>query len=396
MSDTTLWRLAHNAQDRLIAFLCRLIQARSFSGEEEQAARLVLNEMQALSYDDVQLDGAGNIIGRLAGKQGSATMLHAHLDIVDPGDVARWSRPPFGGEVADGYVWGRGTSDDKGCIAAQVYAAGLLKQAGLRPAGDVYVAAVGGEESGGLGTRYLARSLRPDLAIIGEPSGNLLRHGHRGRFEFIVTIRGRSAHASAPERGLNPHYSMARFLLALREAPMARNAVFHSNVTPTLAYVDQRSANVIPAELSVHLDWRNAPSETVDDARAIIERILAQTVEPGLSADIAVHERTMRSYTGVEEQVSHNIPSFYLEADDSRVIAARQALELAVGHSVAVGLWAFTTDGGHLASKGIPCLGYGPGEEAMAHVLNECIAIDQVVEATVGYMALALEMGIRL
>lgn len=390
MSDK-LWKLARDAQDRLISFLSRLIQARSLSGEEEQAAHLVLNEMRAFGYDDAYIDGAGNVIGRLAGGPGSSTMLHAHLDIVDPGDVTHWSHAPFGGDIAEGYVWGRGASDDKGCIAAQLYAAGLLKQAGLRPAGDVYIAAVVGEETGGLGTRYLARSLRPDLVIVGEPSGNMLRHGHRGRFEFVVTIHGRSAHASAPERGLNPHYSMARFLLALRDTPMAHNAVFHSNVTPTLAYVDQTSANVIPAELSVHLDWRNAPGEAIDDARNVIERVLAQTIEPGLNASIAVRERTMRSYTGLEDRVSHNISSFYLEADDPRVIAARQAIESAVGHSVPVGLWAFTTDGGHFAHEGIPCVGYGPGEETMAHVLDERIAIEQVVEATVGYMALALK-----
>lgn len=396
MPETKLSSLVQDARERIVDFGQRLLRTPSFSGKEKQIAGLVLNEMQTLGYDEAWVDEAGNVLGKLSGGPGRTTMLHAHMDIVDPGDVSRWSHPPFSGEIAEGYLWGRGSSDTKGCLMAQVYAVGLLREAGLRPAGDVYVAAVVGEEVGGFGSHYLINSFEPtiDVAIIGEPSSNTLRRGHRGRFEFIITMRGRSAHASAPQRGLNPHYPMARFLLALRETPMMRGPIFGgSSVAPTLGYVDQTSSNVIPAEATIHLDWRTTPAETLQNAQAILKRLFAETVEPGIQASVEVRSCPVRAYTGLEMTVRHELPSFCLQRDDPLLVSAEAILEQALGRPVDVGVWTFCTDGGILYAAGVPCIGFGPGEEAMAHVLDERLNIEQMLEATAGYMALALKMG---
>ncbi len=395
MSRTVALRsLVEDARSRIVGFAELLLRTPSLSGHEEQVAQLVQSEMQALGYTWTRVDEAGNVIGRLAGGDGRTTLLHAHMDVVDPGEASRWRYGPFSGQMAEECLWGRGASDTKGSLVAQVYAVGLLREAGLRPAGDVYVSAVVMEETAGLGTRHLLRWLRPDLAVIGEPSGNTLRRGHRGRLELVVTVRGRSAHASAPDQGLNPHFSMARFLLELLQMPMAPDPVFgSSSVTPTLAYVDQTSSNVIPAEVTVHLDWRAVPGETADDARGRLLEILDRTIEPGIQVAVSIRERSLRTYTGLEEILDLNMPGFCLEADDARLLSAQAILEHALGRPVAVDVWTFSTDGGSLSAAGIPCIGFGPGEEEMAHVIDERIDIDQLLEATVGYMALALEMG---
>jgi len=386
--------LVEDARGRILRFAQLVLGTPSLSGHERQVAHLVRSEMEALGYTEMWVDEVGNVIGRLAGGDGHTTLLHAHMDVVDPGEASRWRYAPFSGKIAEGYLWGRGASDTKGAIVAQVYAVGLLREAGLRPAGDVYVSAVVAEESAGPGTRHLLRSLTPDLAIIGEPSGNSLRRGHRGRVEFVVAIRGRSAHASAPDRGLNPHFSMARFLLGLRQMPMVTDPVFGaSTVTPTLAYVDQISSNVIPAQVTVHLDWRTVPGESTDDAHELLERLLAQSLEPGIGAEVSIRRRSLRAYTGLEDTFELSTPGFCLEADDPRLLRAHAILERALARPVGVGVWTFSTDGGFLSDAGIPCIGFGPGQEEMAHVIDERLAIDQLLEATVGYMALALEMG---
>ena len=394
MAEPDLRAIVDSARDRVTGFCQRLVRAQSFTGEEKPTADLVLAEMQALGYASVERDEAGNILGCIPGGPGQSVMLHAHMDVVDPGDVSRWRHPPFGGEIAEGCIWGRGSSDDKGCLAAQVYAAGLIREEGLRPAGDVYVAAAVCEETVGLGTKFMMEYFRPGLAVIGEPSGNTLRRGHRGRFEFIVTMYGRSAHASAPERGLNPHYSMSRFLLALRQAPLVEEPVFGgTSVSPTLYYTDQTGSNVIPAEVTVHLDWRNAPGETVKQAQALVERLVNESLDPGIEATVRIRDRDVRTYTGMEETVHLAMGSFYREADDPLVMRAHHILEGALARPVEVSVWGFCTDGGSVSAAGVPCVGFGPGNEAMAHVLDERIEIEELIEATVGYMALALQLG---
>lgn len=256
------------------------------------------------------------------------------------------------------------------------------------------VAAVVGEEIGGLGTRHLAAEAPPDLAIVGEPSNNTLRRGHRGRFEFVVTFRGRSAHASTPQLGSNPSFTLSRFLLALREAPMARDSDFgDTTAVPTLLYVDQTSSNVIPAATSVHLDWRNAPGETLAQARAVVERIAESSLEPGITVDVNVATRLVSSYTGISETIEHAVTPFWIAADDRRLLAAQAALNSALDRQVPVDIWPFFTDGGFLHAAGVPCIGFGPGDPAMAHVLDERMPVSQLLEATAGYMALALTLG---
>jgi succinyl-diaminopimelate desuccinylase len=385
------------ARGRVVAFCQRLLRAASIPGEEGQVAQAVSSEMQVLGYDEVQVDAAGNVIGCLRGTRGRSRggdrptlLLHAHMDIVDPGDIGRWVHKPYAGDISEGYLWGRGASDTKGALAAQVYGLGLLAEAGFRPAGDVYVVAAVGEEVGGLGTRYLLRSFRPDLAIIGEPSSNTLRRGHRGRFEFVVALRGRSAHASAPQRGLNPLYSLSRFLLALRDAPMASDETFGpSTVSPTLCYVDQQSSNVIPAEAKLHLDWRYAPGQTLDAAHALVQRLANEAAEPGIAVHVGLRDMTARSYTGLEDTIPSAYYPFCTAADDAQLIEAHALLERALARPVSVGVWGFTTDGGHLAAAGVKCIGFGPGDEAMAHVADERLDLEQLVEATTAYMALA-------
>ncbi len=382
--------LVDGARDRVIDFCRRLLSTPSYSGQEGDVAHLVTEEMRALGYAEVRVDEAGNVLGRIAGGSGSATLLHSHMDVVDAGDASRWRFPPFGGAVADEHLWGRGAVDDKGSLAAQVYAAGLLAQAGVVPPGDLWVAAVVGEEVGGSGTLHLIPSLCIDRAIIGEPSNNTLRRGHRGRFEFVVSFHGRSAHASAPRLGLNPHYSMARFLLALRDLPLRQGGVFGGNtIAPTLSFVDQTSSNVIPSEVGVHLDWRSVPGERIEEACALVEALGREAAEPGIVCRVEIPSREVRAYTGLVRRVDFDMPSFCLAPDDPTVLAAQAALEGALGRRVPVDIWRFTTDGGLLAAAGITCIGYGPGDDAMAHVVDERLSIEQLLEATAGYMALA-------
>ena len=383
-------RVESRRQD-LVAFACRLVQTSSMPGQEGNLAALVRAEMERLRYDEVWVDEAGNVIGRIAGSGGPSLMLNGHMDHVDAGDPARWPYPPFGGEIHDGELWGRGAADMKGALAAMVYAGGLIKELGATPPGDLLVSGVVQEEVGGLGARHLAQTLSVARAVVGEASGNHLRRGHRGRIELVAHFEGRSVHASMPERGINPHFSMARFLAGLRALHMATDQEYGaSSVAPTRVLSEPESANVTPVALHLALDWRNIPGEGVDQVVSKLEGLLARSLEAGCRARIEVATKELISYTGLRMAYADAFPSFTTAADDPWLLETWSVLAAAWGREVEIGTWRFATDGGHLAEAGVTVIGFGPGDDGLVHTVEERLPLDQLLESVVGYVALAL------
>ncbi|MHB0875439.1 MAG: M20/M25/M40 family metallo-hydrolase [Anaerolineae bacterium] len=394
MADLT--SAAAAARDNLVQFAQRLVQTPSLSGHEGDVAALVAAEMRALGYDEVRTDAAGDVVGMLRGSGGGrSVMLNGHMDHVDPGPLAAWAHPPYAGVIADGRLHGRAAADMKGSLAAMVYAVALLRRAELRPAGDVVVAAVVQEEIGGIGTQMLLEtSVRTDCAIVGEATSLRLMRGHRGRLEILVTVDGRSVHASAPERGANPHYSIARFVDRLRALPLPTDPDFcGASVAPTLVTVDQTSTNVTPGRMVLHLDYRSLPGEGADGVVARLQALLDECLTDDCSGHVEVERTAMRMYTGLERTLPNVFPAFRLDADDDLVRRARAALAAQTGSAPEVGVWRFSTDGGHLMQAGVPTIGYGPGEEHLVHTVTESIGIEEMVRGAVGYASLCLALS---
>lgn len=389
-----LLQAAQEKKAEIVALCQKLIRIPSMPGEEKNLAAFAREDMQRRGYDRVWTDGAGNLIGHLAGAQRDlpGLMLVTHLDHVDPGDRKLWQHDPFGGELENGRIYGRGASDIKGALAAQIIAPTLLQQLGKKPARDVYVVSPVFEETGGLGIRYLLaqKEFQAGCAIIGEPSGNEIRLGHRGRMLINVRCFGRSAHASAPERGINPHYAAARFLSALeKRLPelAAHPQLGQSSIAPTLYQSNSVSANVIPDYVDLLLDWRTT-SETMNDGIGWIERIIK---ENHLNARAEVPRLTQRTWTGYEEKewpMSH--AGFITPPDHDDVQKFAAAFHLITNREPQFGIWRFATDGRETARAGITTIGFGPGEEDQAHVVDESIGVELLVEATAVYAAFCL------
>jgi succinyl-diaminopimelate desuccinylase len=387
--------LAQEREDEVVAFTRRLIATPSMPGAEGAVAALVQEEMRRLGYDEVRADELGNVIGVIRGRgSGRSVMLNTHLDHVSPGDPTLWTDPPFSATVRDGAIYGRGAVDIKGPTACQVHAGGLLRAAGLRPPGDLYVVGAVLEECGGLGSKHLARTVKADCAVVGEPSANTLRRGHRGRVGILAEVRGRAAHASVPHRAINPHYPLAAFLCRLRDLPLRAQEPFGaSSVAPTLYRTDSTSSNAIPSTAQVYLDWRNVPAESPEEALAALRPLLEETLPPGATGDVRIDVYDLTTYTGIQDAFPSIFPSFLLEEDHPLLLAARRTLEDMFGRPFPPGIWGFATDGGHLMAAGIPTIGFGPGDEAQAHVVDEHIEITQLVEALAANAALVLALG---
>jgi len=369
----------------LIAFCQRLIQTPSLPGREGDMAGLVRREMQNLGYDEARIDGAGNVIGLMRGDDPAApkVMFNAHLDHVDPGDLALWRHPPYSGAIVEEKIYGRGAADIKGPLAVQVYVPAVLRKAGLRPRGDVYVTAVVLEEVGGTGMRYLVEQERlpVDCVVLGEATGNDIMLGHRGKIPLWMTFHGRAGHASAPERAVNPHYAAAEFLLRLRdELPQWRrhSILGASTIAPTLYHTDSTSNNVIPDTVRLFLDWRTT-GETEDEAVEWLRRLVA---ELGIAVDIEVEAHHHVTYTGYDAGVHKGVlESFITPMQDAFVIKMAKVVQETLGREPKLGIWQFATDGWYTARLGIPTFGFSPAEEPVVHTVDEYIRIAMMVDA---------------
>ncbi len=372
-----------------VEFAQRLIRTPSMPREEQAIAGLVAGELARLGYDEVWSDAAGNVLGRVHGRDRSlpALVLNTHLDHVDPGDLSLWPTPPFAAEIRDGRLIGRGASDIKGPMAVQVYSPAALLRAGERPRRDVVFCGVVQEEIGGAGASYWAEHLDypVELVLLGEPSSNTLALGHRGIIQFWLTFHGRSAHASAPERAVNPNYALGGFLARLEAAAgeLREHPVLGpTTVSPTIVQVDTTSSNVTPAWARVLLDFRTA-SESVNSLRAFIDRLAGEH-----SHTLGYDEGTVTlPIVGSDEIVT----GFYTPPDSPLVLRARAALGRGMGREPELTRYRFATDGRHMTPYGIAVLGFAPGEEAQAHTAGESISLDEMAESLRGHAQLLRE-----
>ncbi|MGH2533886.1 MAG: M20 family metallopeptidase [Thermomicrobiales bacterium] len=379
----------------MVDFARRLIQTPSLPGDESAIARLTAEKLKQLRYDDVWIDRVGNVIGAIRGSgDGPSVQFNAHLDHVAPGDPSLWPHPPYEGVIDGDILYGRGASDVKGAMAAQVYLAAVMNEARPRPAGDVLFAGVVMEEVGGLGSDALASETPTTYAVLAEATKNQVNRGHRGRVLIHVTFTGFSAHASAPDRARNPHFAAARFLLSIEHLPMVPDTTFGgSSVAPTLTGVDQTSANVTPAVVDLFLDWRNVPEESTElilaKVRPLVEHAAGEV--DGVSGAVEAVGRRVISYTGVEA-IMPPTQGYETPADHALVRESRAALVRALGRPVEVGAWTFATDGGHLNRYGITTIGFAPGEERFAHTIHDQISLSLMHEALIGNVVLALSI----
>jgi succinyl-diaminopimelate desuccinylase len=365
--------------ENAVAFAQDLIRIPSLSGMEGEVGNRVLEEMNALGFEDGHLDDLGNAIGVIRGTEGApSVMLNCHMDVVAEGDWEAWEYPPFEAVVAGGYLHGRGSMDIKGPLALQTYAAAALKG---RAPGDVIVAHTVFEERGGWGMEYLLQSkgVEPAAVIIGEATRGDITTGHRGRAEVEIVLRGLAGHASAPERAHNALDLVPPILEALKDfSGLQRDdpVLGMASLVPTALDILPESRNVVPDEAVVVVDWRVLPGNTneelLDEVRAAIRGRLPHVPE-GMSVEVRMAKEYQEAFTGRGERRDLFTPGFLMDAADPVIVAAAEAVGRREGSGPAeVRPWTFATDGGWSKGVfGIPTLGFAPGEERHAHTNTE-------------------------
>jgi len=375
-------RTSYNGEEVQLA--AQLIQSFSPSGRERPAAEALLAAFRDLSFDDAYLDGAGNAVGVLRCGDGPTVMLNGHIDTVPLGDEDKWPHPPLSGGVAEGRLWGRGACDMKGALACMTYAA---RDVADEVQGTVLVTGVVQEEVGGLGARFLGETARADVVILGEPSKLRLMLGHRGRVEVEVDLPGRIAHAAKSELGDNALYRAARLLRELEGLELPSGGPLGaSSLTPThLSSYPPDGKNVVPGRATLTIDYRNIPS---DEPEAVLARL--RGLEPGATFSIPTEHAASESGE-VAYEFPRIVPAHLTPGENAHVGTARRVLKgvlEAEGLALVESCWWFGTDAPHLAKTGGVVIGFGPGEEELAHTTQESVPVEHLRVAREGYAAL--------
>lgn len=391
-----MFELSPSDRSALNAFLRDLVQTPSLSGQEGAVARRIERELKAVGFDEVSIDRAGNVIGRIGPGTGNRLLYISHMDTVGVGDEASWSRPPFEGRIENGFLYGRGAVDVKGPLASMVYGAKALIDSGTRLAGDLYLAfVVHGESQEGSGVRVLIEEegLIPTWVVLAEPSNLQISRGQRGRMEIEVAVHGRPSHSGAPERGENAIYGAARviFALELLSAALAEDPLMGKG-TLVVTHIENTSGghNVVPDLCTFNIDRRLTLGETEERALTEVQGVIARE---GMRGDVSVPAFEATCYTGYVCRGRGYYPAWLIEENHHLVQTMVKTVQKIVGTRPKVGCWALSTAGVYtMGQAGIPTIGLGPGLEELAHTPDEHIRLADCYRAAQIYAHFAADL----
>ncbi len=385
--------LSEKYRDYTAENLSKLVKIKSLSLGEKDVQLELKRQMEEAGFDEVRIDGLGNVIGRI-GNGKKVLAIDGHMDTVDMGNMDNWDFNPLGGEIKDGFVHGRGTVDQEGGPAAFVTTGKILKELGFDKDLTIYfVGSVMEEDCDGLCWKYIVEEdkIKPDFVISTEPTNLNIYRGHRGRMEIHVHFYGVSSHGSAPERGKNAIYMASKTALEiekLNERLKFDEFLGKGTVTISEMVTGSPSLCAVSDYARIHLDRRLTWGETKESAVAEIEELIK-----GMNAKVEVLEYLETAYTGLEYGMEKYYPTWKIPVDHEIVQTGVRSFKNLFNKDVNIDKWTFSTNGIMTNGVyGIPTIGFGPGNEVLAHAPNEKVAIDDLVIASAFYAAFAYEI----
>jgi acetylornithine deacetylase/succinyl-diaminopimelate desuccinylase family protein len=413
----------------IIAFLQELIRVPTENpklapvepGAESDCQDIIESRFRAMGLAIDRWDvypGRPDLVGIWKGTgSGRSMIVNGHIDVVPAGDPAAWSHPPFGGEIAEGKVWGRGAVDMKGGIAAMVGAVEALQQAGIRLKGDVLLESVVDEETGGPGTlQTIERGHRADAVIVAEPTELVIQPVEGGLEWLRLTVRGvaghsayryRSVHAGGQGTAVNAIEKTAKILAAVQDlerswANRKKHPLLPAGITTINPGVmiggTGGGANGMPNVLtavstfpdycSLELSLKYLPSEKTSEVRAEFEDFIARVA----ATDPWLRENPPEIEWGIR---GVSFPPAETPADHPFLGVLEQTAELVTGKPAVQEGMVAVTDLAWFGGAGIPGAIFGPGGIGNAHGNDEFIKIADITEGVAAFaLAMCLWCGI--
>lgn len=371
----------HVDRDRVVERLTRLVRTASENppGNEAEVAAEVTEQCSALGLDVTQHEAEPDrpsVVASMSQGSGPTLCYCSHIDVVPAGDPSLWEDDPFGAVLRDGRLHGRGSSDAKGPVAASIEAVAALRDAGVDLNGTLQLALVADEEAMGFkGAGYLVDEgiVRPDMAIIGEPTSLRVVRAQRGACWMRIMTRGVATHGSAPERGISAIRHMAEIVLRLEETvPDITHPIVGGPSLSVGTIRGGEKVNIVPAGCLIEVDRRTIPGETKESVLANVQEAieLAKKRFPDIDATAEI--------------------AFFAEpfdvGDDGRLVTGvRDAVTEALGREAELIGFRGASDARFIAATGAEVVLCGPGDITLAHTAREFIEVDELVNGALAY-----------
>lgn len=424
---------AQKYSEDMNAFLRDLILKHGESCEEGPKAKRIKEEMEKVGFDKAWIDGQGNVLGEMgSGKKQIA--FDAHIDTVGIGNRDNWDFDPYEGFEDENLIGGRGGSDQLGGIVSAVYGAKIMKD--LNFLNDDYRVLVTGtvqeEDCDGNCWLYMIEEegIKPEFVVSTEPTDGGIYRGQRGRMEIRVEVDGVSSHGSAPERGDNAIYKMAKILNEIEQLnenpaddsveikglvkmldekynPEYKEANFlgRGTVTTSQIFFTSPSRCAVADSCAISLDRRMTAGETWQSCIKEIEDLPSAKK---YKAKVTMYDYERKSWTGVSKKQECYFPTWVIPEDHEVTKALERAYKSLYGDKrIAPNVekeiekrkdlpltdkWTFSTNGVAIMGRhNIPTIGFGPGAEDQAHAPNEVTFKQDLVTCAATYAVLPLE-----
>lgn len=388
-----LGALSKKYENDLFQFLRDMISIPSLSCNEEQVIKRIKEEMEKLEFDEIIIDDMGNILGRM-GNGKKVIAFDGHIDTVDLGVMDNWNFDPFEGKEDEKYIYGRGASDQEGGFASAVYGAKYMKELNLLKDHTVWVVgSVQEEDCDGLCWQHILNEnvIKPEFVISTEPTGLNIYRGHRGRMEILVEVKGTSAHGSAPERGDNAIYKMAKII---NELEVLNDTLKHDDflgkgtLVVSEIFYSSPSRCAVADGCSISIDRRLTLGENESSA---IGEINALTSVKNAGATVSMYRYKRASYKNLVPDVPCYFPTWVIPEEHKLCKDLLSAYDVLFDRKAVLDKWTFSTNGVSIMGMfDVPCIGFGPGLEEEAHAPNEKIQKSDLLEAAMFYALIPL------
>ncbi|MBC8106418.1 MAG: YgeY family selenium metabolism-linked hydrolase [Anaerolineae bacterium] len=383
---------AKNYERPMVAFLRELIAIKGTSGHEKPVIERIRAEVEKLgSADKIWVDGLGNLLVQI-GSGPRLIAMDAHIDTVGVGNPSEWAHDPYKGKEENGIIYGRGAGDQRGAVPAMVYATRIIKDLNLQSEewSLLLTFTVMEEDCDGLCWQYIVNDgkIRPECVVITDSTNCRIYRGQRGRMEIGITALGKSCHGSMPEKGDNAIYKIARVVREIEKLhKRLKKDKFLGNGTVTVSYIDCQTPSrcAVPGAAYIQLDRRLTTGETKELA---LREVKDAVKRAGVSAKVELLKYAQPAYTGLVYETDKYFPTWVEDENAPQVQAVIEAHKNLFGKKAPVSRWTFSTNGVAISGMfGIPCVGFGPAREDVAHTVNDSVPIEHLTRCAAMYAA---------